>query len=284
VLLPLLVAATISVAATTTDLRDLVTAVGGDRVRVESLTDPRQDPHALEILPRQLVHLREAQLLVRIGLDHEPWLARALRGLPKPPRDLDVSRAVTLLGTETPRLRAERGAHVHAFGNTHYWLDPEAARPITARIADVLAALSPADKTTFDTNRARFLTRLDGGLARWDQALEPFAGAPVGAAHDTWPYFARRFGLTIVATIEERPGVPPSAAYVAQLVARMRAARIRVVIGEPAAPTALVRRIADQAGARVVTLAPSVDADPEATDYVTLFDVNVRRLAGALAP
>ena len=283
-LLPLLVAATISVAATTTDLRDLVTAVGGDRVRVESLTDPRQDPHALEILPRQLVRLREAQLLVRIGLDHEPWLARALRGLQKPPRDLDVSRAVTLLGTETPRLRTERGAHVHAFGNTHYWLDPEAARPITARIADVLAALSPADKTTFDTNRARFLTRLDAGLARWNQALEPFAGARVVTAHDTWPYFARRFGLTIAATIEERPGVPPSAAYVAQLVARMRAARIRVVIGEPAAPTALVRRIADQAGARVVTLAPSVDADPEATDYVTLFDVNVRRLAGALAP
>ena len=103
-------------------------------------------------------------------------------------------------------------------------------------------------------------------------------------AHDTWPYFARRFGLTIAATIEERPGIPPSAAYVAQLVERMRAARIRVVIGEPAAPTALVRRIADQAGARVVTLAPSVDADPEATDYVTLFDVNVRRLARALAP
>jgi ABC-type Zn uptake system ZnuABC Zn-binding protein ZnuA len=284
VLLPLLVAATISVAATTTDLRDLVTAVGGDRVRVESLTDPHQDPHALEILPRQLVRLREAQVLVRIGLDHEPWLARALRGLAKLPRDLDVSRAVTLLGTETPRLRAERGAHVHAFGNTHYWLDPEAARPITARIADVLATLSPADKTIFDTNRARFLTRLDAGLARWDQALKPFAGAHVVTAHDTWPYFARRFGLTIAATIEERPGVPPSAAYVAQLVARMRAAGIRVVIGEPAAPTALVRRIADQAGARVVTLVPSVDADPEATDYVALFDVNVRRLAGALAP
>ena len=59
-LLPLLVAATISVAATTTDLRDLVTAVGGDRVSVESLTDPRHDPHALELLPRQLVRLREA--------------------------------------------------------------------------------------------------------------------------------------------------------------------------------------------------------------------------------
>jgi ABC-type Zn uptake system ZnuABC Zn-binding protein ZnuA len=284
VLLPLLVAATLSVAATSTDLRDLVAAVGGDRVSVESLTDPRQDPHALEILPGQLVRLREARLLVRVGLDHEPWLGRALVGLRERPRDLDLSRAVILLGTETPRLRAERGAHVHAFGNTHYWLDPANALPITARIAEALADLAPADRATFDANRARFVARLEADLARWEGALRPFAGTRVVTAHDTWPYFARRFGLTIAATVEEKPGVPPSAAYVAGLVARMRAAGVRVVIGEPSANAALLRRIAEQTGARVVTLAPSVGADAEATDYLTLFDVNVRRLAAALAP
>src|SRR5205814_6817674 len=142
----------------------------------------------------------------------------------------------------------------------HYWLDPLNARALTERIAEALAALAPADRATFMDNRARFIARLDAGIGRWEQALKPFAGTRVVTAHDTWPYFARRFGLVIAATIEERPGVPPSAAYVAQLVARMRAARIRVVIGEPAAPTALVRRIADQAGARGVTLAPAVDA------------------------
>ena len=283
-LVPLLVAATISVAATTTDLRDLVAVVGGDRVSVESLTDPRHDPHALEILPRQLVRLREARLLVRVGLDHEPWLARALRGQTPPPRDLDLSRTVTLLGTETPRLRAERTAHVHAFGNTHYWLDPENARAITAHIAEALGALAPADRAVFAANRARFIDKLDAGLRRWTAALTPYAGTRVVAAHDTWPYFARRFGLTIAATIEERPGVPASPAHVAKLVERMRAARVRVVIGEPAAPTALLRRIAEQTEARVVMLAPSVGADADATDYLTLFDANVRRLTAALAP
>jgi len=284
VLLPLLVAATLSVAATTTDLRDLVTAVGGERVRVTSLTDPRHDPHALEILPRQLVALREAALVVRVGLDHEPWLPRALAGITPRPRELDLSRAVVLLGTETPRLRAERAAHVHAFGNTHYWLDPANARPITARIEEALSALAPAERAVFAENRVRFLARLDTGLARWELLLKPFAGVRVVTAHDTWPYFARRFGLTVAATLEERPGVPPSAAYVAQIVARMRAAGVRVIVSEPAAPAALVRRIADQAGARVVMLAPSVGADTEATDYLTLFESNVTRLAAALAP
>ena len=283
-LLPLLVAATISVAATTTDLRELVAVVGGDRVTVESLTDPRHDPHALEILPRRLARLREAALLVRIGLDHEPWLRRALAGVTPLPRDLDASRTVPLLGTETPRLRAERGAHVHAFGNTHYWLDPVNARAITQRIVEELSALAPADRGAFTDNRARFVARLDAGLARWQETLRPFAGARVVTAHDTWTYFAQRFGLVIAATVEDKPGVPASAASVARLVERMRAAGVRVVIGEPAAPAALLRRIGEQTGARVVTLAPSVGADAEATDYLALFEVNVRRLAAALAP
>ena len=282
-LVPLLVAATITVAATTTDLRDLVAVVGGDRVRVESLTDPRQDPHTREIHPRQLALLRRSNLLVRVGLDHEPWLARAAKSVPTPARDVDCSRAVTLLGTDTPRLRADRGAHVHAFGNPHYWLDPANAHGITSVIADALAHIAPADRALFDENRRRFLARLDDALERWRARLAPYAGVRVVAVHDTWPYFARRFGLVVAGTVEERPGIPPSPAYVGTLIERMRTSGVRIVVAEPSAPASLVRRIADGAGARVVTLVPSVGADPEAGDYLALFETNVTRLAAALA-
>jgi ABC-type Zn uptake system ZnuABC Zn-binding protein ZnuA len=282
-LLVLLVAATLTVAATTTDLRDLVRAVGGDRVSVESLTDPRHDPHAREIHPRQLALLSRAQLLVRIGLDHEPWLARALRAAGTTARDLDASRAVALLDVETPRLRADRRPHVHAFGNTHYWLDPENARPLTAAIAQALGELAPADRAVFATNRERFLRELDGRLARWQAELRPYAGTRVVAAHDTWPYFARRFALSVMGTIEEQPGVPPSPRYLGALMERMKQAGVAVILAEPGAPAAVVARVAAGSGARVVTLVPSVGADPEATDYLTLFDVNVRRLVRALA-
>lgn len=279
----LVLAATLSVAASTTDLRDLVAAVGGDRVRVESLTDPRHDPHAREIHPRQLARLRTADVLVRVGLDHEPWLARALRSASSRARDVDCSKAVALLGTDTPRLRTDDRPHVHAFGNPHYWLDPASAHAITASILDALAALAPADRALFETNRARFLERLDAGLARWTARLRPFAGTRVVVAHDTWPYFARRFDLVVAAAIEEKPGVPASPAYLGALIERMRATGIAVVLAEPGPPPPALRRVADATGARVVTLAPSVGSDPEATDYLTLFEVNVRRLAEALA-
>jgi ABC-type Zn uptake system ZnuABC Zn-binding protein ZnuA len=277
----LLVAATLTVAATTTDLGDLVRAVGGDHVSVESLTDPRQDAHARELHPQQLARLRRAALLVRIGLDHEPWLPRAVRAAGATARDLDVSRSVTVLDAETPRLRADRRPHVHAFGNTHYWLDPENARPITAAIVDALGALAPADRARFVANRERFLRELDARLDRWRAALTPYAGTRVVAAHDTWPYFARRFDLRVVGTIEEQPGVPPSPRYLAALMDRMKQSNVVAILAEPGA--SMVTRVAAGTGARVVTLVPSVGADPEATDYLTLFDVNVGRLVKALA-
>ena len=282
-LLVVLVAATLHVAATTTDLRDLVAAVGGDRVHVESLTDPRQDPHARELMPRQLQALREAALVVRVGLDHEPWLARAVAASGARGRDLDVARAVAVLDADTPRLRADARPHLHAYGNPHYWLDPENARAITARIAESLTALRPEEASAFAANRARFLARLDEGLARWRAQLAPFGGARIVVAHDTWSYFARRFDLVVAAAVEEQPGVAPSPAHLAGLIARMRAAGVRVIVAEPGAAPAVLRRLADATGARVVTLAASVGAEPEARDYIGLFDLNVARLAAALA-
>jgi ABC-type Zn uptake system ZnuABC Zn-binding protein ZnuA len=278
------------IVTTTTDLRALVVAVGGDRVAVESLAPPQHDPHAVEVKPGQLARLRGAALLVRVGLDHEPWLGRALATLAEPalapggPRDLDLSRSVTLVQVETPRLRDDRATpHLHGFGNPHYWLDPENARPMTAAIAEALGRLAPAERAGFDERRRRFLARLDAGLARWRAALAPFRGARVVAVHDTWPYFAARFGLTIAATVEPTPGVPPSPASLGALVERMRATGVRVLVAEPYASAALVRGIAERSGARAVTLVPSVGADAEAGDYVALFDVDVTRLAGALA-
>ncbi|HEV3347701.1 MAG TPA: metal ABC transporter substrate-binding protein, partial [Methylomirabilota bacterium] len=179
--------------------------------------------------------------------------------------------------------RSERGVHVHGFGNPHYWLDPENARPMTERILAALAARAPADAPAFTANRARFLEALDAGLARWRSALAPYAGTRVVVAHESWPYFARRFGLTVVAALEPTPGVPPSAAYLATLTARMKAAGVRVIIAEPSTNASLVAQVAARAEARAVTLIPSVGGDPEARDYLALFDVDVARLAAALA-
>jgi ABC-type Zn uptake system ZnuABC Zn-binding protein ZnuA len=277
----------LTVVATSTDLRALVEAVGGDRVVVEALVPPGQDPHAVDVKPGQMAALRRAALLVRVGLDHEPWLARALQTAREPasmPADLDCSKGIALLQAENSRVRSERGDHVHGFGNTHYWLDPENARPITAGILEALGRLSPTERGYFTRHRSEFLQRLDVGLARWQAVMAPYRGAKVVVVHESWPYFAHRFGLDIVAAVEPTPGVPPSAAYLASLTRRMKEAGTRVIIAEPYSNSAVVAKVVALSGAREVRLASSVGADPEARDYVGLFDLDIARLAEALRP
>ena len=261
-------ASPLQVVTTSADLKSLVEAVGGERVEVRSLAAPDQDPHAIELKPAQLARLRDAVLLVRIGLDHEPWLARLKVDCPV----VDTSQGVRLLQTETPRLRAERKAHSHAYGNTHYWLDPQNARPMAASILDALSKLSPADRPRFEANRDAFLLKLDTRMKDWTARLAPLRGTRVVVVHDSWSYFAERFGLTIVAAAEPTPGVPPSPAELAKLFARMRESGVKLLVADPYSSPSLVRQIAAKTGARSVTLLPSGD------DYLGLFDENAKRL------
>jgi ABC-type Zn uptake system ZnuABC Zn-binding protein ZnuA len=263
------------VVTTSTDLKSLVEAVGGEETEVESLTVPEQDPHTVEVKPAQLARLSNARLIVRIGLDHEPWFARLpVRNVPV----VDASRSVRLLQTQTPRLRAERRAHVHAFGNTHYWLDPDNARPITAAVLSALVALNPAAKATFQANRDAFLARLSARIVAWEGALKGLRGTKVVVVHDSWAYFAERFGLLIVAAAEPHPGVTPSPAELAALFQRMREANVTILIADPHSNPALLQQITAWGGARAVTLLPS------AADYIALFEENVRRLSRLLTP
>jgi ABC-type Zn uptake system ZnuABC Zn-binding protein ZnuA len=261
------------VVTTSADLKALTEAVGGARVEVESLTAPEQDPHAIELKPRQLSRAQSAALVVRVGLDHEPWFTK-LR-LPRSVQVLDASRTVRLTQTETPRLRSQRTAHVHAFGNTHYWLDPQNALSITAAIRDALGALSPADTGWFEANTRAFTEALAMKMKMWESALAPLRGHKVVVIHDSWSYFAERFGLRIVAAAEPHPGTPPSPAELSALFERMRETQVRLVIADPHSNPALVQQIAARTGAQPVTLAPS------GHDYFRLFDENVARLVAA---
>lgn len=265
----------LTVVTTSPDLKSLVEAVGGDRVEVESLGQPEQDPHSIEVKPSQLVRVKQAALLVKVGLDHEPWLARlpVVSGLV-----VDASAAVPLLQIETPRLRVERKAHTHAYGNTHYWLDPKNAWPITASILAALIKLSPADRVAFEARREAFLSRLQERLSVWETMLAPYRGGHMLVVHDSWSYFANRFGFSIVAAVEPNPGVPPSAGELAALLGRLRGSNVQLMIVDPHSDPSLVRQIADKGGIKAVTLLPS------GRDYVGLFEENVQRLSQALKP
>ena len=112
--------------------------------------------------------------------------------------------------------------------------------------------------------------------------MAPFAGARVVTFHDSWPNFAKRFGLVVAGHVEPKPGIPPSPSHTLEIINLIKTQKIAVILVEPYFDTKTPDFIAKQTGARVVTLYPSVGGTPKIPDYFALFDQNLAALAAAL--
>lgn len=277
----------LAVVTTTTDLKGLVEAVAGDRVVVTSLVPPAMDAEDYQPRPQDLARLKDARMVVRVGLDYDLWLDRLLRQANNPALRrgqagyVDASFAVALLELRGAAV-GDQGGHAHGSGNPHYWLDPANAQIITGTVLEALMQLDPAHAGDYEARRIAFLDKLAVKLREWEAALAPVRGKPILAYHNSWAYFARRFRLNIAGTIEVKAGVPPSPAHLGTLLRTMREKQIKVIVKQPFEPDKYPAYLADKAGATVVVLAASVGSMAEAADYFGLFDHNVTVLSAAL--
>lgn len=279
--------AAIRVVAATTDIAALAAAVGGGLVTVEIIVPAAVDPEAFEPRPTDFNKVRRADLLVRVGLGYDYWLDRLInqigdkRLMRGGEAYVDASVGIPLLEIRGQNVVNE-GGHAHGVANPHYWLDPQNAVIITAGIAEALVHLIPAERDRIVANRDRFLAELDVRRQRWTKSLAPFAGVKLIAYHNSWPYFARRFRLDIIAFAEPKPGVAPSPTHLAQLIAVGGKAHVRAILHEPYEPDVVSRFLAQKLDVPFVLLATSVGSLPKVNDYLDLFEYNVAALIAAL--
>src|SRR5688572_15859479 len=198
----------IQVVTTLPVLAELVEAVGGDRVEVTAIATPLQDPHFVDAKPSYILAASRADVFVLAGMDlevgWEPLVREGSRNAAIQvggPGYVDASAHVRKLGVPAGRVDRSRG-DVHPYGNPHYWLDPLNAVPLTADIALALSRVDPRNAGLYNDNRARFLAELDRRMATWRSQMAPLEGLPVVTYHESWEYFARRFGLELVGALE----------------------------------------------------------------------------------
>ncbi|HEU5194706.1 MAG TPA: metal ABC transporter substrate-binding protein [Methylomirabilota bacterium] len=277
----------LKVVATIPDLKSLTEAVGGDLVEVESLTRGTQNFHEAEVRPSMMLKLRRADAVVENGLGLDAWADVAIDSSNNPAiirggrGRIDISRNVEVL--EVPGTRVDRSmGDVHPQGNPHFSLDPGLAPVITQNIADGLARLAPESRAAFEQNRTAFLARLDQEMAKWMKTMEPVKGAKVVVFHPVYIYFLTRFGLVQAATVEDRPGIPPSPQHLVSLIRQMKEEKIKAILVEPWNDVKLANRVAEEAGAKAYVMASAVGAVKGADNYIAAIDYNVGTLAKAL--
>jgi len=229
---------------------------------------------------------------------------------------LDLVRVIPLLGVARGTVDRSMG-DVHPDGNPHYLADPANGVRVARAIRDRLSSLRPEAQTSFEQQTAAFEAEIARALvgdsmatppdaaidamlgddfdawiaAReaeglelggWLAAMRSHRGRPVVADHKLWPYFAKRFGIEVVAWLEPLPGIPPTTRHLSEVAELMEQKHIKVILSSAYFHPRYAHRLADATNASVLEMANQVDAREGVTDYLAMIGWNVRQLADAL--
>jgi zinc/manganese transport system substrate-binding protein len=275
--------AAIKVLATTADWGSLATELGGDKVNVYTATSALQDVHRVDAKPSLVARARTADLIVATGAELEiGWLPVLLQESgnakiqPGSPGYFEATSALHLLDIPTAVDRSM--GDVHPLGNPHVQLDPRnialVAKALTARLAQVDAPSA----AYYQQRGADFQARWQQAMTRWTAEGAKLKDVPVVVIHKDQTYLIRWLGMKEVAAIEPKPGVPPSAGYLADLVQKLGAAPPKMILRNAYNDPKAADWLAERVKAPVVLLPFSVGGTPEAKDLFGLFDDTINRL------
>ena len=280
-------AKTLNVVATTPDLAALAREIGGDGVSVTALAKPTEDPHFVDPKPSHLITLNRADVLIEGGAELElGWLPPLLDNARNPriavgaPGRVIASQGIRML--EIPATFDRSRGDIHSLGNPHFLMDPLDAKIVAADIADHLAQVDPSNAAKYRANLARFNWTVDQKLPEWQRQLAPYQGTKIVTYHEDLVYFAARFNLDIVETLEPKPGIALSPAHLAQVVTAMKTSKARVILVQPYQNRRTAETVARQTGALVVDMPQQPGAVANTATYFDLMDHPVRSLVGAL--
>lgn len=252
------------IVATTADLAYLAREVGRDRVQVEYLLPPTADPHFADARPDFIVKLNRADILALIGMDLEVgWLPPIIQQSRNPKIFVgadgycDASVGIHVLEKPTGKVDRSMG-DIHIFGNPHYWMDPLNAAIMARNLRDAMIRVDPDRRSEYEKNYNALFERLRAFTKEQMNRFAPAKGTKVAVYHKEFSYLAHRFGFDPAISIEEKPGVPPSASYLKKVVEDIKREKIKVILIAPYNNPRYANSVAEKTGAKVLVMPTTV--------------------------
>ena len=230
-----------------------------------------------------------------------------------------VTAAADCWKGEFPRELSRAWGDIHADGNPHVWLDPVNAVAMARTIAGALGKIDIDHAADYDARADDFETRiyeamigkecyaamkpehvrrlavrnallpfiegnetLAASLGGWAKKAQALKGVKVVSYHKTYFYFAARFGFEIVAELEENPGIPPPPKHKAEVVRRMKAEGVKVILNDEFYPRGAADSVASETGAKVIVTHIDVGAEEGVDDYFAMIDRMLDQLTEAV--
>jgi ABC-type Zn uptake system ZnuABC Zn-binding protein ZnuA len=237
----------IDVVVTTTQLGDVVRAVGGDAVDVHQILKPNTDPHDYEPRPKDIQETAGAKLVVTSGDNLDAWMGEVVDNAGGEPAVLDAGT-----GRPVTRPGEDAGPDAARF-DPHWWHDPRNVEYATARIRDALVKADPKATAKIGAGAGTYLAKLhalDAGIARC-MAKVPVAQRKLVTDHDAFGYFAHRYGIDVVGAVipSQTTQAQPSAGDLAKLTKVIKRERVQAIFPESSINPKLADAIARETGA-----------------------------------
>lgn len=274
-------------------LGDLVKNVGGDRVAVSTLVGADGDAHVFQPAPADAKKVATARVVFVNGLGFEGWMDRLVKSSGTKATMMVVSKGVEAreMEEEGHAHGAGKGAHAghdHEETDPHAWQSVGNAEIYVANIRDGLIAADPDGKAAYEANASAYLEKLKALDTEIKAAVAriPADKRRVITSHDAFGYFEGAYGLEFIAPQGVSTEAEASAKDVARIIRQIKAEKIPAVFMENISDPRLIKRIADETGAKiggtVFSDALSDDKGPAAT-YIDMMQNNIREFSAALS-
>lgn len=265
----------------------LATEIGGAKVSVYTATTGRQDPHQIQARPSLIAKARAADVAVCTGAELEVgWLPMVVQQsangkLSDPATGLFEASSFVQLAEQPSRLDRSEG-DIHAAGNPHIQTDPRNILSVANAMEQRFATLDAGNAAFYQGRLADFAARWKTALAKWDAIAVTLKGVPIAVQHTSWIYLERWTGMKRIVALEPKPGVPASSGYLAEVLGKLQASPVKLIIRAAYEDERASTFVAEKANVPAVVLPFTVGGTDGAKDLFSLYDDTLTRLKAAV--
>jgi len=261
----------------------LVTELAADDIEITVATTAFMDPHRLQAKPSLIAAVRNADLVVCTGADLEVgWLPLLLRRAGN--RDIQMGNpgyfvaAEYVRRLEVPKVIDRAQGDVHPQGNPHIHLRPRNIARVADAFAERLQEIDPGNSAIYQARLEDFQMRWENATEAWEIRAESLRGMRLASHHKSFSYLADWLDLDIVATLESKPGIPPSGAQLASLLEQLTPNPPAGVIRTPYENEKPSRWLSDRLDLPEIRLPFSIGGTDDVVDLFSLYDVTLQML------
>jgi zinc/manganese transport system substrate-binding protein len=283
---PLSAQAKLNIFACEPEWAALATEIGADKVETFAATHARQDPHHIRARPSLIAKARRADLIFCSGAGLEVgWLPILLR---KAGADVQPGSAGYLMASayvpilEKPAVVDRSMGDVHPDGNPHVQLNPHNVLLVAKELTKRLQSIDTSNTGFYSNQLEGFTSRWQQAITVWEKQASSLKGAPVVVHHKAFSYLLDWLELKQVASLEPKPGIPPTTSHLESLLQQLKAKPADVIIRTPYEPDDASEWLSEKTGTPALMLPYTISGDAESNDLYALFDRSIKLLKEVL--